>query len=123
MLKSNHRRAVMLTRAFLQMVQLYILPVVFLIPHQAFLPAQAANCMRCRAMHGFPESQNLILVFLQCPIAWKESQKDRRMGNLFCYFGYATEPKPEFFVTDSAGTFRTWIANGFGPDWNPVWKR
>ncbi len=25
-------------------------------------------------------------------------------------------------VTDTAGTFRTWIANGFGPDWNPVWK-
>ena len=25
-------------------------------------------------------------------------------------------------VTDTAGTYRTWIANGFGPDWNPVWK-
>lgn len=25
-------------------------------------------------------------------------------------------------VTDTAGTYRTWIANGFGPDWNPIWK-
>lgn len=25
-------------------------------------------------------------------------------------------------VTDSAGSYRSWIADGFGPDWNPVWK-
>ena len=25
-------------------------------------------------------------------------------------------------VTDSAGSYRTWVADGFGPDWNPVWK-
>ena len=25
-------------------------------------------------------------------------------------------------ATDAAGTYRTWIADGFAPDWNPVWK-
>lgn len=25
-------------------------------------------------------------------------------------------------VTDTMGRYRTWIGNGFGPDWNPVWK-
>ena len=25
-------------------------------------------------------------------------------------------------VTDSAGSYRTWITEGFGPDWNPAWK-
>jgi Tol biopolymer transport system component len=25
-------------------------------------------------------------------------------------------------VTDTAGSYRTWIADGFGPDWNPAWR-
>lgn len=25
-------------------------------------------------------------------------------------------------VTGSAGSYRTWLADGFGPDWNPAWK-
>lgn len=25
-------------------------------------------------------------------------------------------------VTDTTGSYRTWIADGFGPDWNPAWK-
>ena len=25
-------------------------------------------------------------------------------------------------VTDRTGSYRTWIADGFGPDWNPAWK-
>ncbi len=25
-------------------------------------------------------------------------------------------------ITDTAGTYWQWIASGFGPDWNPVWK-
>ena len=26
------------------------------------------------------------------------------------------------YVGDTTGTDRTWIAEGFGPDWNPTWK-
>jgi Tol biopolymer transport system component len=26
------------------------------------------------------------------------------------------------FVSDISGSYRTKIADGFGPDWNPVWK-
>jgi len=26
-------------------------------------------------------------------------------------------------VMDTSGSYRTWVADGFGPDWNPVWKR
>jgi Tol biopolymer transport system component len=25
-------------------------------------------------------------------------------------------------LTDTEGSYRTWIADGFGPDWNPAWK-
>ncbi|MDP3908903.1 MAG: hypothetical protein Q8Q14_00790 [Gemmatimonadales bacterium] len=25
-------------------------------------------------------------------------------------------------VTDTSGSYRTWVADGFGPDWNPLWK-
>lgn len=25
-------------------------------------------------------------------------------------------------LTDKAGSYRTWIGDGFGPDWNPVWR-
>ena len=30
------------------------------------------------------------------------------------------EPHAGITLTDKAGTYRTWITNGFGPDWNPV---
>jgi len=26
-------------------------------------------------------------------------------------------------VTDTAGSYRRWVADGFGPDWNPVARR
>ena len=30
------------------------------------------------------------------------------------------EPQAGITLTDNAGTYRTWITDGFGPDWNPV---
>jgi Tol biopolymer transport system component len=30
------------------------------------------------------------------------------------------EAKRGVYVTDAAGSYRTWIADGFGPDWNPA---
>ena len=32
----------------------------------------------------------------------------------------AGEPHSGVTLTDKAGSYRTWIADGFGPDWNPV---
>ena len=26
------------------------------------------------------------------------------------------------FITDTAGSYRSRIADGFGPDWNPAWR-
>lgn len=34
----------------------------------------------------------------------------------------AGEPHSGVTLTDTAGTYRTWIVDGFGPDWNPVAK-
>ena len=30
------------------------------------------------------------------------------------------DEKRGIYITDTAGSYRTWIAEGFGPDWNPV---
>jgi len=30
---------------------------------------------------------------------------------------------PGIYVTDTAGSYRTFIAGGFGPDWNPAAQR
>jgi hypothetical protein len=32
------------------------------------------------------------------------------------------EPHASVTITDTNGSYRTWIADGFGPDWNPVAK-
>jgi WD40 repeat protein len=34
----------------------------------------------------------------------------------------AGEPRSGVTLTDTAGSYRIWIADGFGPDWNPVAK-
>lgn len=33
---------------------------------------------------------------------------------------FGPAPVNGIFVTDSSGSYRTKIADGFGPDWNPV---
>ncbi len=34
----------------------------------------------------------------------------------------AGEPHSGVTLSDAAGTYRTWIVNGFGADWNPAAK-
>ena len=34
----------------------------------------------------------------------------------------AGETRGGVTLTDRAGSYRTWIVDGFAPDWNPVWK-
>ncbi len=31
-------------------------------------------------------------------------------------------PKGGIYLTDTAGSYRTFVTQGFGPDWNPAWK-
>lgn len=39
---------------------------------------------------------------------------------LFRQCFYTPNESGGIFVTDTFGTYRTWIADGFGPDWNPT---
>jgi Tol biopolymer transport system component len=34
----------------------------------------------------------------------------------------AVAPQGGIYLTDVAGTYRTFVTEGFGPDWNPVWR-
>lgn len=34
-----------------------------------------------------------------------------------CFTG---DTRPDIYVTDTAGSYRTFVSDGFGPDWNPV---
>ncbi|MDD5368813.1 MAG: hypothetical protein PHQ40_07005, partial [Anaerolineaceae bacterium] len=43
-------------------------------------------------------------------------------GKRILLFRFCAGEQPGVTVTDTAGAYRTWIADGFGPDWNPAWK-
>jgi len=43
-------------------------------------------------------------------------------GASILLFQFCGGGKPGICLTDTAGSYRTWITDGFGPDWNPVWK-
>jgi len=43
-------------------------------------------------------------------------------GKYILLFRVCSGETPGVYLTDTTGTYRTRIADGFGPDWNPVWK-
>lgn len=43
-------------------------------------------------------------------------------GMRILLFRFCTGEQAGVTLTDTAGSYRTWIADGFGPDWNPAWK-
>lgn len=43
-------------------------------------------------------------------------------GARILHFRFCAGDRAGVTVTDTAGSYRTWVADGFGPDWNPAWK-
>lgn len=43
-------------------------------------------------------------------------------GTRILLFRFCAGGDPGIHVCDTAGTYRTWITSGFGPDWNHAWE-
>jgi hypothetical protein len=43
-------------------------------------------------------------------------------GTLILLFRICAGMPAGVVVADTAGSFRSWVADGFGPDWNPAWR-
>lgn len=70
----------------------------------------------------FPGKQERDLSWSPAPDCIEGVPKGSPEGTRIVLFRACAGERFGLTATDTAGSYRTWIADGFGPDWNPAWK-